>query len=484
MTGTAPARVERIRVRLWSKLALFAAVGVVAVHFVYLGVAVDATTGALDREQEILGRSVARLVARQATEAVLVDDLITLHELAAGTTSHEGVAYCLIVRDRRVLASSFADTPFGGIVDARAAGDLAPFVLRNGDDAFLDIAQPILDGSAGIVRIGLDMSGSKEAARQVTLRFIGLAAAAIVVSLIAAFVVGRYVARPIGELVAAADAFDPATEARPVKPRGSDEVAELAERFNRMMQRLSRAHEEQTRARVKQGQTERLASLGALVAGVAHEVNNPLAGLKNVLRWLERESPDPSPQRQEYLGLMREGLDRIEGVMAQLLDFARPRPLDLAEHSLSTLVADGASLVRATLARRGVTLELTSETAQVVADRQRAGQALLNLLLNALYVTPDGGSIRIGISRRPGQWGIVVEDEGPGIPEAIRGRVLDPFFSTKPEGEGTGLGLSVTRSIMEAHGGELAFEFPERGTRVILWFREASSVGDDAAGRA
>jgi signal transduction histidine kinase len=102
------------------------------------------------------------------------------------------------------------------------------------------------------------------------------------------------------------------------------------------------------------------------------------------------------------------------------------------------------------------------------------GQALLNLLLNAAYVTPDGGEIRIRHRERPGQRGISVEDDGPGIPAAVRSRVTDPFFSTKPEGEGTGLGLSVCRTVAESHGGELAFDFPERGTAVTIWLPEAA----------
>ena len=123
------------------------------------------------------------------------------------------------------------------------------------------------------------------------------------------------------------------------------------------------------------------------------------------------------------------------------------------------------------------------EPAWVLADRSRAGQALVNLILNAAWVTPDGGEIRVRLRRRPGLVGLAVEDDGPGIPREIRDRVLDPFFTTKPEGEGTGLGLPVTRTIVDAHGGELAFEFPERGgTVVTVWLREAA--GRDGRGTA
>jgi signal transduction histidine kinase len=111
-----------------------------------------------------------------------------------------------------------------------------------------------------------------------------------------------------------------------------------------------------------------------------------------------------------------------------------------------------------------------------LADRHLAGQALLNLLLNAAYVTPDSGEIRVRLRQRGRLVGLAVEDDGPGIPPEVRDRILDPFFSTKPEGEGTGLGLSVTRTITDAHGGDLTFEFPGRGTIATVWLREAGAA--------
>jgi signal transduction histidine kinase len=97
-------------------------------------------------------------------------------------------------------------------------------------------------------------------------------------------------------------------------------------------------------------------------------------------------------------------------------------------------------------------------------------------VLNGLFVTPKGGQLRMRLRRRPGWCGIAVEDDGPGIPVELRDRVLDPFFSTKPEGEGTGLGLTVTRSIVDAHDGELTFEFPPSGgTVVTVWLRQVAA---------
>jgi signal transduction histidine kinase len=175
---------------------------------------------------------------------------------------------------------------------------------------------------------------------------------------------------------------------------------------------------------------------------------------------------------------MGDSLGRIQAIVGRLLDFGRPRPLALKAEPVKGLAQDVVRLVGPALRQREITLVELDEglgQATVLADRLQVGQALLNLVLNALYVTAAGGQVRLRLRRRAGAVGIAVEDDGPGIPVELRARVLDPFFSTKPEGEGTGLGLSVTRTIVDAHEGELAFDFPERGgTVVTVWLREAA----------
>jgi len=467
---------ERPRVRLWMKLAALAAVGVVAMHAVHLAVGNRVASRALADEQARLGRSVARLVARQAVDPVILGDLVTLNELVQGAVSDpaSGVAYCMVLKGEEVVASSAPERLAGDVARARRPGEDEPLVIRQGERRLLDVAEPILGGELGTVRVGLEMDLAATARHELAIR-LGLVALLIIgAGIAAAFVVGRSVARPVEEILRAADHFDPARPEVPheVTPRGTDEMAVLAERFNRMMRRLETAHAEQVRARQKAVETERLAALGALVAGVAHEVNNPLAGLKNCVRRLER--PDlPPAKRAEYLSLMGEGLDRIEEVVRSLLDFGRPHPTMLAPVEASRLAREATRLMGPHLDRRGIACRVVAGGEEVaLADRSQVSQALVNLILNAAYVTTDGGEIRVRVRRRGGGVGLAVEDDGPGIPEAIRDRILDPFFSTKPEGEGTGLGLSVTRTIADAHGGELSFEFPRGGgTVATLWLR-------------
>jgi two-component system NtrC family sensor kinase len=456
-------------------------------HAVHLAVGNRVAIRALERDQAQLGGGVARLVAGEAADPVLVHDNVTLSEIIARAAAIPGVSYCFIVRDGAVLASSFPGGTPAVLVEARPRGATGPLVVVDEDSRgrFLDLQEPILGGAAGHVRLGIDMALLQTTRREIALP-LGLVALLVALAgVIAAVLVGRGVVRPIDELVAAADHFDLTSDPSPVSPRGGPELERLAERFNGMMTRLRAAFEEQERAKQKALTTERLAALGSLVAGVSHEVNNPLAGLKNCVHALRLGDTDEKT-RAEYLDLMDEALDRIGDVVRRLLEFGRPRPLEPARIEPRRLADDASRLVGSVLRRRNIELASASDPGLdgvcVNADPRQMGQALLNLVLNAAYVTPDGGRITLRLRRARGRAGIAVIDSGPGIPEGIRDRILDPFFSTKPEGEGTGLGLSVTRAIVDSHRGELEFECPAQGgTVATIWLPECAAVPARAA---
>ena len=471
MTAAWPA--DSRGVKLWIKLAAFGAIAIVATHAVHLAVGLRVASEALAREQEALGRGIARLVSSQAADALLVDDWVTVDELAVRTARTEGIGYCFIVHDGDVVATSLPPGVAERLVAIRAGGRTGPIVVDDRGTRFLDLVEPILGGSAGVVRLGVDMSTLQTTREAIATPLGWVAAGAILLSALIALLVGLRATRPIEEIIDAADRFDPSQPLDPIHPRGGREIAALARRFNGMMARLQAAHEEQERVRVRALANERLATLGSLVAGVAHEVNNPLASLKSAVAMLREDVNDPAARTTD-LDLMAKALDQIEGVVRRLLDFGRPRPLEIAEVSATQLARDSAGLATLSLKRRGIVIEQVADPgfddAPVLADRKEVGQALLNLLLNAAFVSKDYGHLRLRLKRRGPLRGIAVEDDGPGIPEEIRAKIFDPFFSTKPAGQGTGLGLTVARTVADRHHGALEFDFPEQGgTVATLW---------------
>ncbi len=473
--------------RLWAKLALLAAAGIVVTHAAHLVVGTRIAARSLAREQETLGRAVARLVATEAADPILTRDTVTLSALVERTVAADGIAYCFVLRDGQPLATSFhAGTP-ASLVALRAGGSTGPVVVVDGDDRYLDLEEPILDGRAGVVRLGLEMNVLQTTRRAIAAPLGVFAVVMTALGLVVAALFARSIARPVDELVAVADRFDPSAPIAPVTPRGGREIATLADRFNRMMLRLRLDHEERERLRAQALAGARLASLGAVVAGVAHEVNNPLASLKACVTLL-REDANPA-ERAADLASLDEGIERIRDVVRRLLDLASPRPVDATPTPLVELAREAPRLAALSLRGRGIGLDEVVEPAaagaSVLADRKQIAQAVLNLLLNAAYVTPPGGRVRVRARAEGGRRGISIEDDGPGIPRELRERVLEPFFTTKPAGEGTGLGLALSRAIVAQHGGSLELEFPDRGgTVATLWLPSAGAPPPAGAGPA
>lgn len=221
-------------------------------------------------------------------------------------------------------------------------------------------------------------------------------------------------------------------------------------------------------------QAEKMASVGLLAAGVAHEINNPLSGVMACLKALEEGTVRPE-RRKQYFRTAREGLERIQQTVRGLLDYSRQRPPAPKELSVDEVSIACERLITPLLKKRDVSVALQESVADttILADRPQLMQAMVNLLINAAYVAPQGSSIEIAVRRDGDELGLRISDHGPGMSDEVMSRACDPFFTTKPEGEGTGLGLAVAQSIAQAHGGRLAFERrdpPDTGTHATLWF--------------
>ena len=241
-----------------------------------------------------------------------------------------------------------------------------------------------------------------------------------------------------------------------------DEIGELGAAFNGMMDELVESRERENLRQSQLAHTEKMAAVGTLAAGVAHEVNNPVAGVLTCIENM-REDPDNEEMREQYLGLIHDGVKRIERTVANLLDFSRPRSMRLGPAALNQSLTQVIDLVRYQLRRSGIEarFQLDPRDPWIVGDRFQIEQLLLNLVLNAIHAMPGGGTLTLR-TRRQDAWEVVeIADTGEGIPRAIRERIFDPFFTTRAVGEGTGLGLAVSYNIVAAHGGGIEVETTE-----------------------
>jgi two-component system NtrC family sensor kinase len=259
--------------------------------------------------------------------------------------------------------------------------------------------------------------------------------------------------------------------------------------LHRLNQGLEQKVRERTadlsRAQAALVQSEKLSSLGRLSASIAHEINNPLAGILTFAKLLIREADHAVPDETRRaamlrnLSLVQRETERCSAIVRNLLDFARERPLELREVDLVLVVEESLQLVAHQIAMQGHALEKRLQPVPAVrADFGQLRQALVNVILNGAEAMARGG--RLAIATGPsadGRWAEVsVADAGPGIPSEDLPRIFEPFFSTKEKG--TGLGLSVVYGIVQRHGGtiEVASE-PGQGTRFTFRLPVAPAAG-------
>jgi two-component system CheB/CheR fusion protein len=209
---------------------------------------------------------------------------------------------------------------------------------------------------------------------------------------------------------------------------------------------------------------EALARLGQMAAVVAHEVKNPIAGIRGALQVISSRMPGDSRDKP-IIGDIIARLDSLNGIVHDLLVFARPRQLRSEPVELSRLIRNTLDLLHRDPAF--AQLDVTHPTAEAVAqgDAEQLQLVFTNVLMNAAQAMGGAGRIAIAITRLEGQWTVSIADEGPGMPPEVREKIFEPFFTTKHRG--TGLGLPIARRIVEAHGGRIEIDTPGTGGTVV-----------------
>ena len=211
---------------------------------------------------------------------------------------------------------------------------------------------------------------------------------------------------------------------------------------------------------------DRLAALGKVVAGVAHEIRNPLNSIRLQLELLKRRSQKGIASTAEVEAAMAQ-VDRLNTILSQLLGFGKPDLSARMEQELLPVIQRSVAVVQDRAIAKSIDLRVHSANcARASVDGVQIEQVVTNLLLNAIEAAPEGGNVTVALTEQANEVEIGVEDDGPGIPDSVRDHVFDAFFTTRPEG--TGLGLSVSREIVSAHGGSVAFTSSPEGTKFVV----------------
>lgn len=335
---------------------------------------------------------------------------------------------------------------------------------------------------AVVAKAGLVLSLNDEKARLNRTRQLFLAYFAIDFILLlgfGAFILSRIVVRPVSRLLAATEKIIGGHYGQRLQVTGSSELAQLAESFNEMSETLSLKDQQVTahvaalekanldlqQAREETLRSEKMASIGLLAAGMAHEIGTPLASIMGYAELLSSEQPD-SVAIQDYSQRITEGCARIDRIIRGLLDYARPHSSSQGAADIRQLVSDTLEMLTQQGAFKLITVTswFVEELPPALVDPHQLQQVLINLMLNSRDAMPEGGKlvIRATIDNGqvlPGQAAgcvrIDVLDTGIGMSDEQQKRIFDPFFTTKAPGKGTGLGLAISARIIDDMGGRI-----------------------------
>jgi len=326
----------------------------------------------------------------------------------------------------------------------------------------LDASAPLAISSKrwGTLRIGFSLEPIQARIQRLYWEILGLTLGIVLLAFFIVNILSRKLTAPLSILITEMKKTSVEQERQPLAIHSSDEIGYLACAFEDMRERLINSHRELKQAQDQLIRAEKLASIGRLSSGVAHEINNPLNGMQNCIRMI-LEEPENREQTGRYLELIDEGLQKIESVVQKLLDYSRKDPIMYEKVDVNHSLKKMLELLEYKFSKQNINIELQLDDnlPLIRGDAHLLEQAFLNLMINAYDAMPEGGTLTIRTKqttrKRRKFVTVVIQDTGEGIPESELTRIFDPFYTTKDVGEGTGLGLSVCQGIIENHQGEI-----------------------------
>ena len=480
---------KKARIPLFTKFAIGISFTVLVFGLLNALIVRNSVDHALNEEFEKRGYFIAKAVAEQAVFYILSGDPAGLNSLineiqAIDNTIH----YVFIVSDSgNILAHSFPDQVPEGLLRANFPDSTFSVAsvrdIHNPDLLIRDFSVPILSRNVAYVRLGIQANEIVDHVNETTTKLWVMVAIFLLLGLLAALFFSYTIARPLKVLSNQSQNIDirnindgvetirESTNSLSFRTRrifnSNDEIDLLYENFSEMLKRLEHTHNAMNQLQQSLMQAEKMASIGTLTAGIAHEINNPLAGLRIGLNRIARK-PGDTKQIVDYIEMMQEALNKMEHVIQDLLTFSRRSPHEFEEVNACEILQKSIKLARYRIRTSNIFIDIDPApcpyTIFIAANRME--QVFLNIIINAVdsvterqKTEPDlKGKIRISITREEDFSRICFKDNGAGMEPELVHKIFDPFFTTKQVGEGTGLGLSVSYQIVKDHGGEILVE--------------------------
>ncbi len=482
----------KITLGIFIMVALFGSINILLIHRIIYS--------SLEDELQQRGFYISRTISERAIDQLLYDDVVGLNRLVDEMKSVDlSVEYVFILnRNREIVAHTFDSNFPAALLDIQempVGGEInTVHVHPAGSNKIIrDIAVPLLGGRAGYARVGLTEEQIGKAIDQAVSTLLRMVILFFIAGIAGALAFSYLLTHPVKSIIQIAENIDldsiqskkinfahryPGAIEKSMSYLPADELDTLVDKFNKMVERLQQAYDELESAQKKLVQSEKMASIGSLAAGVAHEVNNPLAGMMHCIERI-RKNPGNREEIIKYSGLMQEATKKIEKVIKSLLGFSRQPEQSFQDTGLKEMIDNALLLSAHKLKKYSIITNQNhhDSSIRVKVNKNSMEQVFLNLLLNSIDAIAEkqdtdkefSGKIIISSYKEIKNLILVFEDNGTGIPAGKIDKVADPFYTTKAPGEGTGLGLPVSIGIIKEHGGDIEIKsIYHEGTMVKL----------------
>jgi len=447
----------------------------------------------LANELQKKGVFIAEHIAEESTSAILTEDILALQTLAIDYKKFEEDIVYIFFLDYKgeVLAHTFGETFPKDLIEANIISPTQIYNIQSlatERGAILDIAVPVLKGEAGVVRVGILQEPVKRGVENIVKLIIwGIIGISILGGIVAITFAGT-ITKPISKLTKIVEAIGGGDLEQKVHINTRDEIGRLGVAFNKMSKdikgllqkkeelttaaielaeresakadELEKAYHELRDTQMMLVQSEKLSALGELGAGVAHELNSPLAGVLSLIRTYLKEK-DPGSEEYQDLKDMQEACEHMAKIIKDFSTFTRKSTGELTDVNITDVIESTLSFSARQIEKQGIKIEkdYDNNLPLIKGDESQLRQVVLNMVTNARDAISGEGTLKIVTRKSNTDKGQFVEiefsDTGVGISKEDIGRIFDPFFTTKRPGKGVGLGLSITHTIVKNHNGEI-----------------------------